>query len=284
MERHQPNLPHFLMVGTAKAGTQTLVGLMREHGNVYIPERAETNFFAFDSEYKKGMGYYARQHFAGVNGHALVGEKSWRYALAEVHPHALDRIRKHLRPDLKIVYVVRHPLERTESLWMEFRSSGAELLSADFNKAVRESQVLRFSSLYWSQINRYRECYPEESIRVLFFEDLKNDPQKVAGELFDFLGLERGPVAPDVDVRNKSLGKLQDGRLLQSLRRVPGFAALRDSLPRSIRKGLRSQFKTPLVRRPAWDADTKKWFLESIVPDSEKFLSHYRRPGLWTFS
>ncbi len=45
-------------------------------------------------------------------------------------------------------------------------------------------------SLYWRQISRYREHFPDDQIKILFLEDLKADPRLFFRDCGRFLGVD----------------------------------------------------------------------------------------------
>ena len=265
-------VPNFLVIGTAKSGTTTLAQQLCRNPNVGFASAAEPNFFAFDENYSRGMAYY-ESFFEHCTNKIMVGEKSWRYTVGALYPKARDRIAAHL-PNARLVYIVRHPLARTESLWMECLSSGAEVVSKDFNEAIRESVLFVDSSRYWTQLNRYRDYFSDDRILVLFYEDIASRQRNVLESLFSFIGVERALESGFEEAReNVSAGKRGDKALLVAARRMPGFAALRDAAPQIARGGLRRLLKRRL-ERPTWDEDTRQWFLGQVHEDCRRILSY----------
>jgi hypothetical protein len=233
---------------------------------------AEPNFFAFDEHYSRGMTYYG-SFFDHCTNKMMVGEKSWRYTVGALYPKARDRIAAHL-PNARLVYIVRHPLARAESLWMECLSSGTDVVSTDFNKAVRDSSLFVDSSRYWTQLNRYRDYFSDDRILVLFYEDLSSRQRDVIDSLFSFVGVARLRESSFEEEReNVSTGKCGDNALLAAARRLPGFAALRDAAPQIARGELRRLLKRRLDR-PTWNRDTRQWFLDRVDEDCRRILAY----------
>jgi len=47
------NLPSFIIIGVAKAGTTALYHYLREHPDVFMSPIKETNYFAYEGEGKQ---------------------------------------------------------------------------------------------------------------------------------------------------------------------------------------------------------------------------------------
>jgi hypothetical protein len=91
-------------------------------------------------------------------------------------------------------------------------------------------------SLYWRQLSRYREHFNDEHIKVLFLEDLKEDPQSFFKDCGQFLGVD--PNGFDFEQaatpKNRTADKRTDTRLAQRLRQWSGFWTLKELLPDSV--------------------------------------------------
>lgn len=270
-------LPNFLVIGTAKSGTSTLLHLLRQHPDVGLASAWEPDFFAHDRSFAQGLGFY-RRYFAACHGKTAIGEKSWRYSVQDCYPRARERIARHL-PQARLIYIAREPLARVTSLWMERRSSGVPT-SPDFNRSIREDPVYVESSLYWKQIDAYRQHFADERILVLFFEDLVADQAATLRAVQGFLGLKERPPNEAV-LANPSKGKKHDTTIARALRGVPILDRLRDRAPRAVRAWGRRLLKQD-IEPPGWEAATREWFLREIEQDNRMFLARYGKPpGFW---
>ena len=117
-------LPNFLIIGAAKAGTTSLYRYLEQHPDVFMSEFKEPRFFALENdpldyrgpndpaahcEYKTLEAYETL--FAGVRNERAAGEASTLYLY---HEDAAERIR-HYVPDMKMIAVLRHPVEQAYS-------------------------------------------------------------------------------------------------------------------------------------------------------------------------
>ncbi|MDX1419906.1 MAG: sulfotransferase [Rubricoccaceae bacterium] len=213
-------LPNFLVIGAAKAGTTSLRTYLGEHPEVFVPDRGEPSFFAHEGERLAYCGpgdddwtfvtdrqAYERL-FDDAEGYAAVGEVSPRYLY---FPRAADRIRHHL-PDVRLVTVLRHPVDRAYSHFLMNRDRRCEP-EADFVRALERGAEREAKGWGWDwqyvgagryheQLARYYERFDERQICVLLYDDLKRDKARFFSTLFTFLGV-RPDVTPDTSVRHR---------------------------------------------------------------------------------
>jgi hypothetical protein len=172
-------LPNFLCVGTMKGGTTTLHDLLKQHDEILLPTaRKELRFFDVDDNYRKGLQWY-EEFFADYRGQRAVGEIAPTYAYREEVP---ARIAKALGRDVKLIFSLRHPVDRAYSHYVMNCMNESE--TKDFAKAIAlEPQRLQSAFLerlqfgyldqgrYSVQIRRFLEYFPKENMLFLSFED-----------------------------------------------------------------------------------------------------------------
>ena len=222
-------------------------------------------------------------HFESYNGKKIVGEKSWGYSCKGVYPQAKERIIATLGKDIKLIYIVRHPYERLESLWMQFITSGLpDYASFSFTEALRLNPIFLDSNRYWTQISFYMEDFNIDNIKIVFFEDFKADPNEFVNDLFKFLEVDPFSLDFTRTVYNRSKGKLAETNITRALRKIPKFKFLRDSLPGEIRLLAKKALKKKVVDRPSYDLSTIKWLEKELTPEVEQIL-HYcgKPPDFW---
>lgn len=274
--------PNFFVIGAAKAGTTSLCELLAGHPDVFVSTPKEPGYFSLPHKHARGEAWYASL-FAPGAGRAAIGEGSTTYSQVGVYPETPGRIAAYA-PDARIIYITRSPLERLESLWIQWRNQGRGI-PASFARALRTEPAMIDSALYWTQISAYRALFPDERILVLFLEDLEADPRGVLRRCFEHLDVDPGVEVAGADDRRNvwSEGKLEDRLALEAMRRVPGYDRLRDALvPHSLRRALRGVFRRRITERPRWDPETRRWVIERIAGDVRRFLEHYGKPaGYW---
>ena len=265
--------PDFLVIGAAKAGTTSLCSLLGGHPEVHMCPLKETHFFS--RRYDRGWKWYERLFDAGA-GETMVGEGSPSYTCNVRFPEAPARIAEHL-PDVRLIYTVRHPIRRIESQYVQKIANGRKWSS--FDEALRQHPALIDASMYWKQINCYRDRYPDEQILVLFLDDLQADPAGVLDRCFEFLGVDSSvKVDAGLAPRNTRAQKQTDGAVLARLRKRRGFLRLKQAIPRWMVEKARPLFGKPVNVDVRWNPDTLQWVEESILADSRKFLDFYNKP------
>jgi hypothetical protein len=193
--------PDFIIGGAPRSGTTWLYALLDRHPGVYLakPVTPEPKFFLVDSLYAKGIEHYATTWFADVPAGLVAGEKSTDYLESAA---AAVRIQCDL-PDVKLVFVLREPVERAYSNYLWTRMNGLETES--FARALdiedeRERTLperLKFArpysyftrGLYAELLQPYLTRFRRERLLILKFEDIVRTPEVVAARLHAFLGV-----------------------------------------------------------------------------------------------
>lgn len=273
-------MPDYLVIGAQKCATSSLCSLLGAHPEVFMTNPKEPFFFSHDEIWKRGMGWY-QSLFERVTDEKAAGEGSTTYSMYETYPDAARRIAENL-PEVKLIYIVRNPLDRIVSHWVHLRSSGGRE-KLPFRDAVRKEPAYIDNSFYEKQIGIYLEHYPPDRIMTLFFEDFVRDQAATMARCFDFLGVDASLASPQIRHKHRSAGKREDTRLLRPLRRFRFFDVLRGRAPQWLREPLRRALKRR-AERPILDAETRDWVADRLREDSHAFLTRYGKPtGFWGF-
>jgi hypothetical protein len=190
-------LPNFLIIGAARCGTTTLYSYLAEHPQIFLPasKRPEPHFFYRENEYAKGLQWYRERYFSSWSGQPAVGEASTSYIFG---PEVPERVKQSL-PRIKLIALLRNPVDRAFSNYWASRQNGLETLS--FEEAIRRederscdatlNHVMPFAyiarSRYDEQLRRFFAVFGAKQVRVHLFEDLLRDPAWVLRDLFEFL-------------------------------------------------------------------------------------------------
>lgn len=277
------SLPDFVVIGAMKAATSTICGYLEHHPEAYMVPRSDPNFFSRDDIWAKGTGWYEGL-FAPRTTEAVAGEGSNGYTAAMLYPQAAERMHA-VCPDARLVYIVRHPIERIVSAWIQYRQNNAKDISTDIDRAVRDHPE-RFldQSLYWAQLQRYRAYWSDERIFVGFMEDLMADEASVLRPLCDFLGIDP-EIRPAVTHANPSAGKEVLGAGYARVSRLPGVAGVSRLLPETLKRSVkRKLFTTRIDARPALSPRVRAELVEALRPDAQALLGYAGKPvDYWAF-
>lgn len=231
------SFPTFLIVGAAKSGTTTLHQLLKDHPQIYMPERKELNFW-----YTHGRDDWAiLQRFPDLprslddylsyfeTDKVVRGEASPGYLayyketidnLQQLHPQAKQ---------VKIIMILREPIAK---IWSHYKMveranmdpDGLSLKASLAQEAHRKQQARYlldvlpvFGTDYLAQVEAYLTHF--EQVKILLFEDLKKRPQQLLDELTTFL-----EVAP---MQHPNPHKKHNAAPKKTIQYHPFFEALR---------------------------------------------------------
>ena len=231
---------NFLCVGAQKSGTTSLHDILKQHPDVCLPLIKETHFF--DENYEKGMEWYFDTYFSNYQGEKICGECTPEYMFFEEIP---ERLYNAFGPDVKLVFLLRNPVDRAVSHYQMSTKRTFETLP--FEEAVRleDSRIQtdnfhrsHFSYLsrgfYSDQIKRYLQFFPIENMLFLRFEvDFVKNRKRTMDEVCSFLGID----GSDLNVEIKShVGKQPRYKWMPKFIYKPGaMKQLLSFLPHSLR-------------------------------------------------
>lgn len=226
--------PDFICIGMAKAGTSWLYEQLSGHPDFWMPRVKELQYLNHRvprlpnvekhlrqlerrADRRKPMrpgkrGNDARQRAFLTDAKALIGEPMdiARYAALFRHkeqrlsgdispPYAslsdevVSAIAERL-PDLKVVLLVREPLERAwSSISMNHRRGRFDAGLLEDAKAFRlHFQEHRSDDRLFPTriVERWAKCAPKLPFRYFFFDDISADAQKVRRDVLQFLGAD----------------------------------------------------------------------------------------------
>lgn len=179
-------LPTFMLIGAMKTGTTSLYEYLKAHEQVFMPDFKELDFFVAEANWLRGPEWYRRQ-FSGAGGARAVGEASTAYTQYPMHDGVPERIARML-PGVRLVYVVRDPVERIRSHYQHLVMTGVEKCPPEV--AVLENPVYMACSRYAMQLERYLDHFPRDQILVVTSEALKDERAATVQQVYDFLGVD----------------------------------------------------------------------------------------------
>jgi Sulfotransferase domain len=198
-------LPEFLVIGAQKAGTTALYAYLRWHPAITGPSWKEVSFF--DRHWWRGERWY-RGQFPLRSAGRLVGEASPSYLF---HPLAPERVRS-LLPDVRLIALLRDPVERAYSQYQHEVALGREPLSFEDALEAEEERTRgeverlvadprAFSRDWWDhtyaarglyaeQLERWLAVFPRNQLLVVAADELGEKPAETYAAVLSFLGVE----------------------------------------------------------------------------------------------
>lgn len=274
-------LPDLFLVGAAKAGTTSLYGYLAQHPAVFAPSLKEPHWAAADLDLAAARGTAARDDYLALYADGTAA----RYRLDGSPSSLLSRVAaeriRALSPDAQVVIILRDPVETVPALHGQLALGGLQP-DPDLRRALALADRWYGQPLdgldhrafghyldvvdHAPQLRRFLQCFPEDRVHLLWFDDLRADAAGVWSDLQDRLGLDRVPVdlAPDNTAMHVDSVRLQ--RLVTN---PPFKSALRRVVPRGAARALRRVVGGRNVRRAARDPlpeDLEAWLRQRVRP------------------
>jgi hypothetical protein len=194
-----------MIAGAQKAGTTSLKNYLGQHPALQTHHHKEFAYFVDDHAFADGYAAAKRKYFHPTKANVELIAKSAGLYISE---KALRRLRDH-NPDCKLIVILRNPVERTYSSYLMERNYGAihepfEIIKDIIRKSDRTDWRYEFfigMSLYCKQLELMYRYFPKENVRIVRFEELADDPQKVCKNIFEWVGADRN-FTPDTSVRH----------------------------------------------------------------------------------
>lgn len=279
-------LPTFIVIGAMKAGTSSLAHYLAHHPQVFMTSPKEPSFFDPDHNWGRGLEWYAKLFERAGSARAL-GEASTTYTRAP-HVKGVPRRIATTLPGVKLIYLVRHPVVRIQSMYVYHLDRGLESLSID--QAVRQNPVYLDVSRYASQLREYLDWFPLDQIFIVSSERLLDQREETMREVLQFIGVDPHMETETLRQELKSRGERR--------RTAPAFSAIdpirvalrtrgvTGKLPRWLLRGLITARRVvsttvePSVYRMS--RETEEWLWDRLEPEVER-LSGFVGPDfpLW---
>ena len=191
--------PNFLLIGAQKSATTSISVMLSNHPDVIVVKGKEPHFFSENRQYARGWDWYMSL-FSHYNGERAIVDASTSYSRTNAFPNSISRIIKHV-PDAKILYSVRHPLDRMESAYIEWMTTpGFPIVENSINHMVRKEPNIIESSRYWKNISVYRKHFSDHRIKIIWFDEYVADPDAVLADVFEFMGVD-----PSINIQDSHL-------------------------------------------------------------------------------
>lgn len=186
-------LPNFAVIGAMKAGTVSLGHYLDEHPNVFLGRGGrfnEPNYFIAEQNWPRGRDWY-ESLFDRADGAAAIGECSPSYTWAHVY-HGVPERMAQVVPQARLVYVVRDPIARMQSMYMHQVSAGRERRRAE--AALLDDRYLG-PSRYGFQLAAFLDHFDRSQVLVIASEVLRDRPREALSAVFDHLAVDPAAVS-----------------------------------------------------------------------------------------
>ena len=182
----------FVVIGAGKSGTTSLYEHLRQHPEIHLPAGKEHPFFSVDDVYERGWATYAARTFSDAEPSQLLGKVEPAYMS---HSRHVARRLHQLFPDVKLIAILRDPVERALSDFEMHRARGHEHRTASEAigdeleaKPPRETGYVARGE-YGRILSDYLELFPVDQLLVLSTARLAETPESVLADIWGFLGV-----------------------------------------------------------------------------------------------
>ncbi|MDR4507103.1 MAG: sulfotransferase domain-containing protein [Candidatus Brocadiaceae bacterium] len=280
-------LPDFLVVGAAKSGTTTLYYCLIQHPQIFMPKGKEPRFFSFmerpphysipDHPENKSIIWRFEDYvklFQSTKDDQIIGEGSVGYL------YTYEMTIKHIKSiyggkykDLKIIAILRNPVDRAFSQYLLQRRQGSieresfeetfnpEFIKKGMNKA-RGYDYIGFG-MYYNQIKAYLNEFP--NVKVYLFEDLKNIRDLIK-DIFKFLNVDH-TIEVNTNIKANPSGIPKNKNLVKLLQKA---SSMKYILPPKLKvklAGLRDCVLVKLIEKPEVPIATREKLINIFRAD-----------------
>lgn len=190
----EKRFPKVIIIGVRKCGTRALLAFCGLHPNIVFAEN-EMHFFNDDDNYRKGLSWYKNQMPISLPGQITM-EKTPGYFINKNAPHRIKR----MDPNIKLIIVVRDPIERIISDWVQVTAK-RQAMGLKPIKGSLENRLLTKSgrvnkkyravstSIYLRYYKEWTKHFKHSQILVVDGGELREKPWESVKKVETFLKL-----------------------------------------------------------------------------------------------
>lgn len=278
-------LPNFLIVGASKSGTSSIYHYLKQHPDIFLSNiQKEGRYFSQMSGNYNGPGDKHLDNsitrnledyillFNGFTHQKAIGDISPEYLY--LYEKSIPLIKQTLNEDVKIIIILRSPVDRAFSSFNHYKRDKREQLT--FEEALEKEDERRTknwiwawqyknSGLYYRQVKAYLDNF--KNVKVLLFEDFNDDPKKTLQEICKFI-----EVAPDFEFDTSYKYNVSGDPKSAVLYKLETSRGLVNFVKRFVPKKLIVKIKNnwsgeKQMIKAAMDSDTRKNLIEFFRED-----------------
>ena len=188
----------FLCVGFTKCGTTSLYWALRKNKQLYMPREKEILYGKWKEHYLDAPERFRETYFSGISK-----KRKWG-CIEPTYFRRADFVYESFGKSPKIIFMLRNPADATYSYFkMKMRRSDDPTHRMYFKKYRKYSPKMfqeylkddifskkdqRFTYDIW--LKEFLQYYDKDSIKLLFFEEIIKEPERILREVQEFLGVE----------------------------------------------------------------------------------------------
>jgi hypothetical protein len=256
--------PTFVVIGAMKAGTTSLWRYLGDHPDVFMPEEKEPDYFVAEKTWSRGPEWY-ESLFVDGESCAARGEASTNYAKYPLFQGVPARIASML-PDVKVLYVLREPIERIVSHYRHALRAGWE--KAPLEQAIECDPQYVYVSSYAMQAEQYLDWFDRSQLMIVRADDLRLDRGATIERIYAFIGADPSwrPSALEAELHGAGSDPTRRSGIAL-LDRVPGRRAARWLVPPPLRRAYHRASALDHPDRLALSAEARRRLIDRLRPD-----------------
>jgi len=293
-------MPNFLVIGVGKAGTTSLHHYLKQHPDIFMSPSKEPSYFSMvciDPDKLRTRTWWKNKVivsepaayqalFDGARGQSAIGECSPVYFSDPAVP---KRIRDDL-PDVKLIAVLRHPVDRAYSQYSHRVRDGLERCRS-FAEAFHRNRPFsdrpgalsyREKGFYFPPLQRYFRHFHRNRLKIFLYEDLCAGAADMLRDIFTYLEVEPD-FEIDMRVKYNLSGTPRSVRLQRALDPNSSFASwvrrfVPPALASRVRQGVQRVNLERTALRPSLRAELTEDFREDILKTQDlidRDLTHW---------
>lgn len=226
LTRSRRVLPNFIIIGAQRCGSTSLYNYLVQHPGVLPGLMKELHYF--DNHYKKSVSWYRSffplsssiQNMERTHQQRIVTGEATPYYL--FYPHTPRRMHATI-PEIKLIVLLRNPVERAYSHYQHETRMGLENLPFDqaierekselpgetakileddnYHSFIHQNYSYLSRGIYIEQLELWNKFFSMENMLVLKSEDLFSNPAKILEQACTFLGIAK-PAFTEFQIHN----------------------------------------------------------------------------------
>jgi len=209
----QNSIPNLFLIGGMRCGSTALHLLLDQHDDINMSLNKEPGFFNAELKRQKLSNNYSKELEEDLNSYVKKGkyrttdkyislfDNSTKYKYRGesshyIHSSDTATIIKKESPQSKIIISVRNPIERLYSefcLYERRQDSLSHNFDSYVNKIIKihkgNKPTILTKGLYFDSLSHWIKIFGEDNVKIIVYEEFKEDQQKVLSEIYDWLNL-----------------------------------------------------------------------------------------------
>ena len=284
--KNNKKLPNFLIVGAAKSGTTSLYYYLKEHPEICISKNIKETFFFTGKDFKdvnKESCNYGRYAVTSLERYKLLfnhcankkvrGEVCVAYLF--FYKESIQNIKKILSDKVKIIIVLRNPIDTAFSNYLHHVRDGCE--KETFEKALsleKERKRKKWwwgyylieAGMYYDQVKAYLENFSE--VKIYLYDDLKKDPLSLVQDIYRFLEVNDSFTPKSLGIKYNVSG-IPKNRFFYEIifKSNPIKSVITPFIPRNLREKIIAIASQKLLKKPQMKPETREYLKELYQED-----------------